>query len=455
MIYFLILSKKDIVKSYVIFENKMKNDILLKVLIAILLAVIAGYLTGTEQTFLGIPYLKIYNLIGQLFLNALHLVAVPLVSASIVLGTARMGAESSFKVLGTKTFGFYLLTISLAVLVGVGGFFLFFSASFLEDTSVLKQVTSEMPFMGAQPPGDVFDTMTQILFKLIPSNILAAASQGQMLGLILFSISFGFFLSKIEEEPAAIVLGFWKGLFQVIMKMTQLVMRALPIGVFGLVAKVVATTGLESLTSATFYFLAVVASLLAYSLIVIPMLLFLIAGVNPLLHFRAISPALFTAFSTSSSAATLPITMECVEKRAGVSNRICSFTIPLGTSLNMSGGALYMCVAALFIAKTYGVALTMTTVCLVALMAALTSMGIAGIPSASLISVALILNTIGIPAEGIGLIIAVDRILDMFRTTVNVLGNTACAVLLARSEGEEAILEEKILRRSSNSVGSS
>ena len=224
------------------------------------------------------------------------------------------------------------------------------------------------------------------------------------------------------------------------MKMTHLVMKALPIGVFGLVAKVIATTGFESITSAAVYFLTVIASLLFYSLVVIPILLVGFGGVNPLQYFRAISPALFTAFSTSSSAATLPITMECVEKRAGVSNRICSFTIPLGTSLNMSGGALYMSIASLFIAMSYGVPLSTTTISLVALMALITSMGIAGIPSASLISVGLILHTIGVPAEGIGLIIAVDRILDMFRTTVNVLGNTACAVLLARSEGERNVL---------------
>jgi Na+/H+-dicarboxylate symporter len=206
------------------------------------------------------------------------------------------------------------------------------------------------------------------------------------------------------------------------------------------VAKVIATTGMDSVTSAAWYFFTAVASLLIYGFVVVPLLLIVVARVNPIQHFRAMSPALFTAFSTSSSAATLPITMECVEKRAGVSNRICSFSIPLGTSLNMSGGALFMSVASLFISTVYGITLTSHIVCLVGFMALLTSMGIAGIPSASLIAVALILNTIGVPAEGIGLIIAVDRILDMFRTTVNVLGNATCAVLIARSEGESYVL---------------
>jgi len=420
----------------------MKDNVLFRVFIAIALAVLAGWLTGIDKEILGVPYLKIYNLMGQLFLNALHLVAVPLVSASIILGTARMGSESSFGKLGVKTFGYYILTISLAVVTGVSGFFLFFSGSHSSDLGTVTAASGELTAQVIKSQGDAFDTFTQILFRLVPSNIFLAASQGQMLGLILFSILFGFFLSKIDSEPAKIVLAFWKGIFQIIMKITHVVMMALPFGVFGLVAKVVATTGLEALSSAALYFITVVSSFLAYSLIVVPIILFIFGRINPILHFKAISPALFTAFSTSSSAATLPVTMECLEKRAGISNRICSFTIPLGTSLNMSGGACFMCIASLFIAKIYGVSLTMDTVALIAFMSGLTSMGIAGIPSASLISVALILNAVHVPAEGIGLIIAVDRILDMFRTTVNVLVNSVCAVLLARSEGETAIYGE-------------
>lgn len=414
----------------------MKNHILLKVFISIVLAIIAGWITGTDQAFFGVPYLKMYNLIGQLFLNALYLVAVPLVTASIILGTVRMGSESSFGLLGLKTFGFYFLSSSLAVLVGIIGFFFIFF-EFATDSMASSIVTGNtISAVNIQPPGDLFDTITQIFLRLVPSNILAAASQGQMLGLICFSILFGFFLSKIEGPSASVILHFWEGIFQIMMNMTHLIMRALPIGVFGLVAKVIATTGLELIASSAWYFLTAVASLFVYSFVVIPMLLIFIVGINPILYFRAMFPALFTAFSTSSSAATLPVTMECVEKGVGVSNRICSFSIPLGTSLNMSGGALCMTVASLFIAASYGIPLTANHVSLIGMMALLTSMGIAGIPSASLISVALILNTIGVPAEGIGLIIAVDRILDMFRTTVNVLGNATCTVLIAHSEGE-------------------
>ena len=418
----------------------MRNHVLLKVFISILLAILAGWLTGPDSEMYGIPIIKIYTFIGQLFLNALNLVVVPLVCASIVMGTARMGAEPSFGLLGAKTFGFYFLTSALAVIVGLGGYFLLSPSISSDAMDLLSGSGNPVADLAALSQGDTFDRFTQIFLKFIPSNILAAASQGQMLGLIVFSILFGCFISKIDADAAAVMMGFWKGIFQIMMRITHLVMRALPIGVFGLVAKVVALTGLNAFASVGLYFAAVVASMLVYALAVLPMLLSLWGGVKPVLYFRAMAPAILTAFSTSSSAATLPVTMECLEKRVGISNRICSFSLPLGTSINMSGGALFLCIASLFIAHAYGVEFSFATLSLVAILSLLTSMGIAGIPSASLISLMVILQTLGVPAEGIGLIMAVDRILDMFRTTVNVLGNSTCATLLARSEGEQEML---------------
>ena len=418
----------------------MKNQVLLKVFISIVLAVFAGWMTGPDLELFGIPFIRIYSFIGQLFLNALNLVVVPLVCSSIVMGTARMGAEPSFGLLGAKTFGFYFLTSALAVIVGLGGFFLFspsISSAAMESISLSSTSVADL---AALSQGDTFDRFTQIFLKFIPSNILAAASQGQMLGLIVFSIIFGCFISKIDGDAGAIMMGFWKGVFQIMMKITHLVMKALPFGVFGLVAKVVAMTGLEAISSVGFYLATVAASMVVYAVVVLPLLLSLWGGINPIFYFRAMAPAILTAFSTSSSAATLPVTMECLEKEVGVSNRICSFSLPLGTSINMSGGALFLCVASLFISQAYGVELSFVTISLIALLSLLTSMGIAGIPSASLISLMVILHTVGVPAEGIGLIMAVDRIVDMFRTTLNVLGNSTCATLLARSEGEEGML---------------
>lgn len=418
----------------------MKNSVLLKVFIAIFLAIIIGWITGPTAEVLGVTYVRIFSLIGQLFLNALMLVVMPLVTASIITGTAKMSSEHSFGVLGAKTFGYYILISFLAILVGTGAFLVINPAASLDISTATKMIEGQASLTVPSMQGDAFDKISHIFLKLIPSNIFAAASQGQMLGMIFFSILFGIFLSKIESHPASIVTGFFKGVFQIMMKITHFVMRALPLSVFGLVAKVVATTGLDSLSSVAFFALTVLSGLLIFSLIILPLLLAFKAKVNPILHFRAMAPALLTAFSTSSSAATLPVTIECVEKRAGVSNRICSFIIPLGTSLSLSGSALHQCVASLFIAQAYGLDLAFTTILTIAIMALLTSFGMAGIPSASLISTMVILQTIGVPIEGIGLVMAIERVLDMFRTAVNVLGNTCCAVLVAKSEGEKEVL---------------
>lgn len=424
----------------------MKNHLLIKVLSAIILAVFAGWLAGPDTQIWGIPLVKLFGLIGQLFLNALTLVVVPLVASSIITGTARMGAERSFGALGGKTFGYFVGTNLLGVVVGLTLCMLMVPGASTSPMAGSPEL-GQMAEMAVKSQGSGFDRIADILYKMIPSNILAVASQGQMLGLIGFSLLFGFFISKIDSRPGAVLLDFWNGIFQIMMAITKLVMKALPIGVFGLVAKVVATTGIETVTSVALYLATVIISLLAYSLIVLPLLLATVARVNPISHFRAVAPALFTAFSTSSSVASLPVAIDCLEQRVGVSNRICSFTAPLGTSLSLSGTALYQCVTVLFIAQVYGIDLSATNLFLVALMALLTSTGMAGIPSASLISIVVILNTVGLPAEGIGLILAVERILDMCRTTVNVLGNTCCAVLVARSEGEKDVLATPLNRQ--------
>lgn len=224
------------------------------------------------------------------------------------------------------------------------------------------------------------------------------------------------------------------------MKITDLVMRFAPLGVFALVAAVVTRSGLGVFIPLAKFFFTVVAALLLHLLVVLPLLLKLIAGVSPLKHFQAMAPALLTAFSTSSSAATLPMTMDCIEKRAGVSNQSSSFVLPLGATINMDGTALYECVAALFIAQAYGLELGLVQQFTVVSLALMTSIGVAGIPSASLVAITIILAAMGLPMEGIGLILAVDRILDMSRTAVNIFSDSCGAVIIARSEGEETKL---------------
>ncbi|MDH5396153.1 MAG: dicarboxylate/amino acid:cation symporter, partial [Gammaproteobacteria bacterium] len=227
---------------------------------------------------------------------------------------------------------------------------------------------------------------------------------------------------------------------------TDVIMKFAPIGVFALVAKVIA--GMDdgeifNLASALgWFFLTVILALMVHTFIILPLLLKFVARVSPVRHFQAMSPALVTAFSTASSSATLPLTMECVEKNAGVSNKTSSFVLPLGATVNMDGTALYECVAAMFIAQAYGIELSFTVQFTIVLIALLTSIGVAGIPAASLVAITIILSVIGLPVEALGLILAVDRILDMFRTAVNIFSDSCGAVIIGRLEGEEGILQE-------------
>jgi len=412
----------------------MNNRLLIKVFAAIILAAIAGLLTGPD-----VYAVKVYDLIGKLFLNALTLVVVPLVASSIITGSARMGSEEAFEKLGSKTFFYFILNSFLAALLGL--ILVVFIQPGLSSRSalVMPSLVSNVEQIKNLAEGNIFDQFAQILLKIVPSNILQVASQGQMLGLIFFSLLFGFFISKIEVHSGSVILHFWKAVFQIMMKITHLVMKALPIGVFGLVAKVVATTGADSISSVAWFFLTVTLGLSLYTFVILPLMISLIARVNPILYFKAMAPALFTALSTSSSAATLPVTIECMEKKVGVSNRISSFTLPLGTSLNCAGTSLYAVVTTIYIAQSYGFELGMGTLFTILIMSFLTSFGMAGIPSASLVSIVVILNSIGLPSEGIGLVLAVERIVDMMRTVVNVFGNSCSTLLIAKSEGEKVL----------------
>jgi proton glutamate symport protein len=415
-----------------------KSSMLLQVSLAIILAVIAGSVTGKETAIFGITFYSLFSFLGQLFLNALTLLVVPLVASSIIHGIAGIGKDKSFGRLGGKTFFFYLLTTLLAVLTGLvmvnlikPGVYEIPHAALTDNVAVASTMMSKVPQNHTQVLGAIF-------LKLIPINIFEAAASGNMLGVIFFSLLFGFALAKIDSEASHGLVSFWRGIFHTLMRMTHYVMRAMPFGVFCLVAKVFASQGFGMVEYLLMFFLSVISGLLIFMCVILP-LLFRFMGLSPLRHFKAMAPALVTAFSTSSSAASLPITMDCVEKRAGVSNRICSFVVPLGTSVNMSGSALYECVAALFIAQFYGIELSFMHQFVIVILSLITSMGVAGIPSASLVAIVIILNAMGFPAEGIALILPVDRILDMCRTTVNVFSDSSCAVLVAHTEGEKVL----------------
>jgi len=415
-----------------------------QILIALVLAVIIGSVTGTDASLFGINFYSVYQFIGSLFLNALKMLIVPLIVSSIVVGISGIGSGEALGRLGGKTLLYYMATSLMAILIGL------VLVNMVSPGVVDGQPAKDLIGLGGdveaiqgKVAGKGAADVVDVFLRMVPTNIVSAAANGQMLGLIFFSLLFGYFLTKVQEAYAESLFNFWQGVYEVMMLITDWVMKFAPIGVFALVAKVVASTGFGAFKPLALFFITVLAALAVHFFVVMPLLLRVLGRVNPLRHYRAMAPALLTAFSTSSSSATLPLTLECVEKNAGVSNRTSSFVLPLGATINMDGTALYECVAAMFIAQAYGVELGFAAQFTVVMVALVTSIGVAGIPAASLVAISIILATIGLPVEAIGLILAVDRILDMCRTTVNVFSDSCGAVVIARSEGEQDILSER------------
>lgn len=412
-----------------------------QILAALVLAVLAGVFTDSGDALLGVPVLQTYEFLGTLFLDALRMLVVPLIGAAIISGLIAAGDARALGRLGAKTVAYYLLTGAAAVLVGV--ILVNLTTPGIIDGQPARELigldarTAEVQkTVEGQGPGALAD----LVLRLIPTNVVGAAAEGQMLGLIFFSLLFGFFITRLPGELAETQGRFWQGVYEVMIRITLLVMRFAPVGVFALVAETVATTGFAAIRPLAWFFGTVLGALAIHMGIVMPLILRWVARVSPWRHFHAMAPALLTAFSTSSSSATLPLTLRCTEHRAGVSNRTTSFVLPLGATVNMDGTALYECVAALFIAQAYGLDLSFVQQLVIVTMALVTSIGVAGIPSASLVAIGIILGAIGLPLEGIGLILAVDRLLDMCRTAVNVFGDSCGAVVIGRSEGETGIL---------------
>jgi Na+/H+-dicarboxylate symporter len=282
------------------------------------------------------------------------------------------------------------------------------------------------------------ESFGQTLINIIPTNVVQAMVENQMLSVIFFAILVGLFITNISKKHKKLYIKLFNGGFELMMKITEFVIKFTPFGVFGIVALQVAQQ--DDLTEVAgrlgLYMVAVILALIFHSCITLPLILKLVGKINPLSHIRAMSVPLLTAFSTSSSSATLPLTMEAVEHKAGASNKITSFVLPLGATINMDGTALYECIAAIFIAQAYGIDLSFGEQIIVVITALLASIGAAGIPMAGLVMITVILSAVNLPLEGVGLILAVDRILDMFRTSVNVWSDSCGTVVIAKSEGE-------------------
>lgn len=389
---------------------------------------------------IGEPLLIVSRPISDMFLTLLKMVIVPLVFSSIATGVSGIGSTGRLGWLGAKTIFYYLTTSLIAILTG------------LAIVNIIKPGIGAELGLEAMPQSlsTGGTSVSEFLLRMIPENPVAAAAEGQMLQLIFFAILIGVFLTRVEAKYGEPVQNFIAGLFEVMMKMTRFIILLTPFGAFGLVATIVARTGFAPLVPLGYYALCVVIGLFIHGCITLPLLLRLVGGISPLAHVKAMAPALMAAFSTASSSATLPLGMECAEQRAGVSNKISSFVLPLGATVNMNGTALYECVAVIFISQYYvshgqGFDLTLVQQVTVVLTALMVSIGAAGIPKAGLVMMSIVLSAVGLPLEGVGLILAVDQILDMCRTTINVWGDYCGAAIIASSEGETG-LKVKVLK---------
>ena len=399
-----------------------------QILIALVLSILFGIFFG--------DYVVYVAWMGKLFINALKMVIVPLILSSIISGVANIGGAESFGRLGIKTLGYYLLTSLLAILTGLVLVNLIQPGVGI-DLGLTQQVEG---LSGAR------ESFGDTLLRIIPPNIFKAFSSGNMLGIIFFAMIFGFFITKVSSEKQKLLTNFFDSVFQVMMKITMFIIKFSPLGIFGLVSKVIAEQAARGnladvFSSLGLYMLTVIAGLIIHAFITLPALLKFVAKVNPVKHAKAMLTPLLTAFSTSSSSATLPLTMQAVENNDGVSNKISSFVLPLGATVNMDGTALYELVAAMFIAQAYGMDIPFLQQFLMVFAALLASIGAAGIPMAGFVMITVILSVIGLPLEAVGLILAVDRILDMMRTTVNVWSDSVCTVIIAKSEGEKLKVE--------------
>ena len=355
---------------------------------------------------------------------------MPLVFVSLVCGTAALDDVSKLGRVGGKTLGLYLFTtaaaISLALLV----------AAFVQPGGGFDLPT-DLAYAGREAP-----PLTETLINIFPTNPVRAMADGNMLQIIVFSVLFGLAMT-LAGEPGQKLLGIFQDLNSVILRLVMMLMNLAPYGVFCLIAKVFAVQGFGAIVHLAQYFFVVLGVLLLHALVVYPVLLRFLAGLDPLTFFRKMRDPIALAFSTASSNATLPVTLENAELRLGVGNSVASFTIPLGATINMDGTAIMQGVATVFIAQAYGIEIGMTGYLMVVLTATLASIGTAGVPGVGLIMLAMVLRQVNLPVEGIGLIIGVDRLLDMVRTAVNVTGDSVVTCIVAQAEGQ---LDAEIFR---------
>ena len=399
---------------------KEKMSLTTKIMIGLAAGIVAGIALQGAPDFVN----TFIAPLGRLFLNLIMMIIVPLVFSSLIVGAASVGDVKTLGRMGGKTLGYYLITTAVAITIGLS-----LGAIIQPGAGLSIPVDVEMTASEAPP-------LVETLLNIVPRNAINAMATGNMLQIIVFALFLGIAFNSIPKEKGQVFIDFFDGLAEIMYKVTSYVMAYAPIGVFGLITPVVVNHGLSVLLPLAKVIAAVYIGCIIHAVVVYSGAVKIFGKMNPIQFFKGIMPAAITAFSTTSSAGTLPVTIKCARENLGVSKKVSSFVLPLGATINMDGTALYQGVSVLFVAQLYGVDLTMGQMGTIILTATLASIGTAGVPGAGLIMLSLVLTSVGLPLEGVALVAGIDRILDMARTSVNVIGDGSAAVVVAATENE-------------------
>ena len=391
-----------------------------QILIAFIIAIVVGILFKDHVNY--------FSWMGDIFLRMLKMIVIPLILSSIVSGIANIGNEGNFGRLGIKTLGYYISTTVMAITVGL----------------ILVNIVK--PGIGMDVSGIAVNetinierqSISDMLIEIVPQNIFKSMAGNEFLSVIFFAIVVGIFISKVDDKNKLVLTDFFNAFFDLFMKMTMLIIKLAPYGIFGLIVKVVAEQNDfgNMLIKLGSFMLTVIAAILIHALITLPLITKLIGKAKPFEHLNNVKTTLITAFSTASSAAALPLNMKETHEKSGVSHKITNFTLPIGATVNMDGTAIYIAAVVMFIAQAKGVDMGLKEQIIILITAVFSSIGTAAVPMASLVIITIILEVLGLPIEFMALILPVDRILDMFRTATNVWSDSCGAVVIAKSEGE-------------------
>lgn len=413
-------------------DNKKKLSLTARIVIGMFAGILVGFLLKLlfPESVLVEGYLTkgLFHVIGQIFISSLQMLVVPLVFVSLVVGTCSLSDPSKLGRLGGKSVLLYMVTTAIAISFAI-------MAGVLIQPGAGVAMPTDATFEPSQAP-----SLAQVIIDLFPKNPFSAMANGNMLQIIIFALLFGIAMALVGK-PGDRLKGFFDDFNEVIMKLVIILMNLAPYGVFALMAKLFSETEFDTIFSLGKYFLLVFVVLILHGVVTYSLILKGLTGLSPKVFLKKMREVQIFGFTTSSSNATIPVTLETVTKRLGVSNKIGSFTVPLGATINMDGTAIMQGVATVFIAQVFVIDLTLADYAMVVLTATLASIGTAGVPGVGLIMLAMVLGQVGLPVEGIGLIIGVDRLLDMTRTSVNVTGDAMVSLIVAKSEGE---LDEEI-----------